>query len=101
MQSGKERRNFSLSGQVLGDVKIQNNGVRKKSVKLQKQEKTIRAVTGLATDTLNTRVVASTLEGVLYVSSNLPFVVNIPDLHLSSSIFTIQNCSQHYPFPLQ
>lgn len=72
MQSGKERRSFSLTGPPPGDSKpkiiAQANGKAKSKAKKLAAEKSIQAVTGLATDTLNNIVVASTLEGKLYVS---------------------------------
>lgn len=72
MQSGKERRSFSLTGPPPGDSKpkiiAQANGKAKTKTKKLAAEKSIQAVTGLATDTLNNLVVASTLEGKLYVS---------------------------------
>jgi U3 small nucleolar RNA-associated protein 21 len=73
MQSGKERRTFSLTGPPPGDSKpkiiatANGKGKAKPSKKLA-VEKSIQAITGLATDTLNNVVVASTLEGKLYVS---------------------------------
>lgn len=75
MQSGKERRTFSLTGPPPGDSKpkiiAQANGKAKAKAKKVASEKSIQAVTGLATDTLNNVVVASTLEGKLYVRSFL------------------------------
>lgn len=71
MQSGKERRTFSLTGPAPGDSKpkimAQANGKVKAKTKKLAVEKSIQAITGLATDTLNNVVVASTLEGKLYV----------------------------------
>jgi hypothetical protein len=73
MQSGKERRSFSLTGPPPGDSKPKiiaaANGKGKAKAKKLLAEKSIQAITGLATDTLNNVVVASTLEGKLYVSS--------------------------------
>ncbi len=68
MQSGKERRSFALSGAVAGDSKPKIIAQTKPKKKTVKEEKVIQAVTGLVTDALNTRVIASTLEGRLYVS---------------------------------
>jgi len=72
MQSGKERRSFSLTGPPPGDSKPKiiaaANGKGKAKAKKLLAEKSIQAITGLATDTLNNVVVASTLEGKLYVS---------------------------------
>jgi hypothetical protein len=72
MQSGKERRSFSLTGPPPGDSKPKiiaaANGKGKAKAKKLLAEKSIQAITGLATDTLNNVVVASTLEGNLYVS---------------------------------
>jgi hypothetical protein len=71
MQSGKERRSFSLTGPPPGDSKPKiiaaANGKGKAKSKKLLAEKSIQAITGLATDTLNNVVVASTLEGKLYV----------------------------------
>lgn len=82
MQSGKERRTFSLTGPPPGDSKpkiiTQANGKAKIKTKKLAAEKSIQAITGLATDTLNNVVVASTLEGKLYVR-----VVCHPDTVLS------------------
>jgi hypothetical protein len=76
MQSGKERRSFSLTGPPPGDSKPKiiaaANGKGKAKAKKLLAEKSIQAITGLATDTLNNVVVASTLEGKLYVSCFLP-----------------------------
>ncbi|KLT38876.1 putative WD-repeat protein [Cutaneotrichosporon oleaginosum] len=63
MQSGKERKSFALSGPPPGDSKPK---VMQKKKKKKESKKTIEAITGLATDALNTTVVASTLEGKLY-----------------------------------
>jgi U3 small nucleolar RNA-associated protein 21 len=72
MQSGKERRSFSLTGPPPGDSKPKiiaaANGKGKAKAKKLLAEKSIQAITGLATDTLNNVAVASTLEGKLYVS---------------------------------
>jgi len=72
MQSGKERRSFSLTGPPPGDSKPKiiaaASGKGKTKSKKLLAEKSIQAITGLATDTLNNVVVASTLEGKLYVS---------------------------------
>jgi U3 small nucleolar RNA-associated protein 21 len=66
MQSGKERKAFALSGAALGNSKPKIIASKKKTKKTAK--KSIEAITGLATDALNTTVIASTLEGKLYVS---------------------------------
>lgn len=68
MQSGKERRSFALSGTVAGDSKPKIIAQTKPKKKAVKEDRLIQAVTGLVTDALNTRVIASTLEGKLYVS---------------------------------
>jgi U3 small nucleolar RNA-associated protein 21 len=68
MQSGKERRSFHLSGTIAGDSRPKIIAQTKPKKKAIEAEKVIEAVTGLATDALNTRVIASTLEGKLYVS---------------------------------
>lgn len=76
MQSGKERRTFSLTGPPPGDSKpgiiASANGKAKPKAKAKKLavEKSIQAITGIATDALNNVVVVSTLEGKLYVSSS-------------------------------
>lgn len=69
MQSGKERKSFNLTGPPAGDSKsrIIAASKPKKAPKIVKRG--IQAITGLATDALNTTVVASTLEGKLYVCS--------------------------------
>lgn len=80
MQSGKERRTFSLTGPAPGDSKpkimTQASGKLKAKTKKLAAEKSIQAITGLATDTLNNVVVASTLEGKLYVSTG-PFCLRL------------------------
>ena len=68
MQSGRERKSFSLHGAPPGDSKPKIIA-GKKPKKPKNVEKTIQAVTGVATDALNTTVIASTLEGKLYVGS--------------------------------
>ena len=68
MQSGKERRNFSLTGAPSGNTEPKIIATNKpKKVKTQAVKKSTKAITGLATDALNTTVVASTLDGELYV----------------------------------
>jgi U3 small nucleolar RNA-associated protein 21 len=69
MQSGKERKSFALTGPAPGNTKpkIITNSKPKKA-KAKQLKKSIEAITGLATDNLNTMVVAGTLEGKLYVS---------------------------------
>lgn len=68
MQSGKERRRFALSGEVLGDSKpkIMSTASKKKK---GGPPPVVAAVTGLEADSLNTSLVASTINGDLYVSS--------------------------------
>ena len=70
MQSGRERRTFALNGEVRGDTKpgiiAAAKGTQKKVAKAP--VKSTQAITGLVTDPLNTMVIASTLEGKLYVS---------------------------------
>ncbi|WWC70746.1 uncharacterized protein I206_104697 [Kwoniella pini CBS 10737] len=73
MQSGKERRSFSLSGSAPGDSKpkiiAQSKTAKAKATQQQAAEgvkKTLEAITGLVSDALNRIVVASTLEGKLY-----------------------------------
>ena len=69
MQSGKERRTFSLTGPPPGDSKPKIIGASKPKAKKVNgvEAKSVQAITGLVTDALNTLVVASTLEGKLYV----------------------------------
>jgi U3 small nucleolar RNA-associated protein 21 len=69
MQSGKERKSFALSGPAPGNTKpkIITNTKPKKG-KAKDVKKSIEAITGIASDVLNTAVIASTLEGKLYVS---------------------------------
>ncbi|WWD04860.1 hypothetical protein V865_002931 [Kwoniella europaea PYCC6329] len=73
MQSGKERRSFSLSGPAPGDSKpkiiAQSQTAKSKAVKQSVNgtaSKTLEAITGIVSDALNRVVVASTLEGKLY-----------------------------------
>ncbi|WVQ82957.1 hypothetical protein IAT38_005093 [Cryptococcus sp. DSM 104549] len=75
MQSGKERKSFSLTGPAPGNTKpkiiAQSKAAAKSkaaaaAAKAGKLNKSIQAITGLVTDALNTVVVASTLEGKLY-----------------------------------
>lgn len=69
MQSGKERRSFALTGPAPGNSKpkiISASKVAKP--KEASKTKSMQAITGLVTDSLNNTVVASTLEGKLYVS---------------------------------
>ncbi|WVW84648.1 hypothetical protein I302_106682 [Kwoniella bestiolae CBS 10118] len=72
MQSGKERRSFSLSGSAPGDSKpaiiAQSKTARAKAAQQANGtvQKTLEAITGLVSDALNRVVVASTLEGKLY-----------------------------------
>ncbi len=72
MQSGKERRSFALDGPPPGDTKPKIINTAKNGKAKEKAKAPIRstqAVTGLVTDSLNTSVIASTLEGKLYVSA--------------------------------
>lgn len=81
MQSGKERKSFALSGPAPGDSKpkiIQQSKPKKAVVKTIK--KSIDAVVGLATDALNTTVIAGTLEGKLYFF----------DFHTTQLLHTVQ-----------
>lgn len=75
MQSGKERRSFALNGAAPGDSKAKIIGASKfakpqdaDKAKAKAPIRSTKAITGLVTDALNTVVVASTLEGKLYVS---------------------------------
>lgn len=105
MQSGKERRTFSLNGPAPGDSKpkiiatSKGKGLGKgKGSKKLAVEKSIQAITGLATDTLNNVVVASTLEGKVYVSGFPRFSRRIHlcteecRLILSSSTSILRKC---------
>jgi U3 small nucleolar RNA-associated protein 21 len=73
MQSGKERKSFALSGEVMGDSKPAIIAAKSKIKKAKEAKRSIEAITGLATDALNTTVIAGTLEGKLYVSCSDPF----------------------------
>ncbi|KAK8858577.1 hypothetical protein IAR55_002806 [Kwoniella newhampshirensis] len=87
MQSGKERKSFSLTGPAPGASKpaiiAQSKTAKAKAVqtKATKAQKSTQAVTGLVTDALNTLVVASTLEGKLYFfdfhTTNLLYVIQL------------------------
>ncbi|ORX40070.1 putative WD-repeat protein [Kockovaella imperatae] len=68
MQSGKERRSFGLTGEPRGDTRpgIIASAKGKAKEKARAPVRSIQAVTGIATDALNTTVIASTLEGKLY-----------------------------------
>lgn len=91
MQSGKERKRFALSGEILGDSKpgiIAKARPKTKRAAEKEKVKSVKAVTGLATDTLNTTVVASTLEGKLYVSPTDAQAGNTADDAGSSSTST-------------
>lgn len=66
MQSGKERKSFSLTGPAPGNSKPKITA-QGKAKKPKQVKQVIQAITGLATDSLNTLVIASTLEGKLYV----------------------------------
>jgi U3 small nucleolar RNA-associated protein 21 len=68
MQSGKERKSFSLTGPAPGNSKPKIIAASKPKPRAKVERvKSVMAITGLATDALNTTVVASTLEGKLYV----------------------------------
>ena len=69
MQSGKERRAFALIGPAPGNAKPKIVSASKNAKPRETPKvKSMQAITGLVTDALNTTVVASTLEGKLYVS---------------------------------
>lgn len=71
MQSGRERRSFALTGSPPGDTKskiIATSKTGKAKEKAKAPVRSMQAITGLVTDALNTTVIASTLEGKLYVS---------------------------------
>lgn len=71
MQSGKERRSFSVAGATMGDSKpdiIQRAKTGKAKEKAKANVRSTQAITGLVVDALNTTVIASTLEGKIYVS---------------------------------
>jgi len=75
MQSGKERRSFALSGvapvskaKIIGSSKFAKPQDAEKA-KAKAPIRSTKAITGLVTDALNTVVVASTLEGKLYVGT--------------------------------
>ena len=74
MQSGRERRSYALSGPPRGETQpgIIATSKGKAKEKMKAPTKSIHAITGLATDALNTTVIASTLEGKLYVGVNDP-----------------------------
>ena len=66
MQSGKERRRFALSGEIMGDSKPKN--VAEKQKKKKGALPPVKTpITGLEADGLNTTLVASTIDGNLYV----------------------------------
>lgn len=69
MQSGKERRLFALDGSAPGNAKPKIIDASKPKAKshMDRGVKSIQAITGIVTDTLNTVMVAGTLEGKLYV----------------------------------
>ena len=67
MQSGKERRRFALSGELLGDSKPKIMGEKQKKKKVARPPVTL-PITGIEADSLNTTLVASTIDGSLYVS---------------------------------
>ena len=70
MQSGRERKSFNLTGSVAGgDTHAKIINKTKPSTKTKAPKRLSHAVTGLATDALNTLLIASTLEGSLYVSA--------------------------------
>ncbi|ODO10103.1 hypothetical protein I350_02331 [Cryptococcus amylolentus CBS 6273] len=95
MQSGKERKAFALSGAAPGNTKPKiiaqsKNGTKPKAVKAKdaKGSKSIKAITGLVTDALNTVVVAGTLEGKLYFF-DFHTTKKIHEVQLDSSITAI------------
>lgn len=68
MQSGRERKSFNLTGSIAGgDTHAKIINKTKPSTKVKAPKRLSHAVTGLATDALNTLMIASTLEGSLYV----------------------------------
>lgn len=99
MQSGRERRSFSLAGIVTGDSKpdiIQRAKTGRAKEKAKATVRSTQAITGLVVDALNTTVTASTLEGKLYVSDTDGSSI-IPDVR--SSISTRQSCYMRCNFP--
>ncbi|OXG26744.1 U3 small nucleolar RNA-associated protein 21 [Cryptococcus neoformans Ze90-1] len=95
MQSGKERKSFALTGAAPGDSKpkiiSQSKGmVKAKGGKLEraKGSKSVQAITGLATDALNTMVIAGTLEGKLYFF-DFHSTRKLDEIQLESSITAI------------
>ncbi|OCF33495.1 U3 small nucleolar RNA-associated protein 21 [Kwoniella heveanensis BCC8398] len=72
LQSGKERRSFSMTAKADGE----------------KSKKSIQAVTGLVTDALNRTVVASTLEGKIYFF-DFHTTALVHAVQLSTSITTL------------
>lgn len=86
MQSGKERKSFALTGPAPGDSKPKIIAASaSKKAKNKEPKKTIQAITGLATDALNTVVIASTLEGKLYFF-DFHTTERIHEMELDSSI---------------
>ena len=86
MQSGLKRKKFDV-GPCPPGVSSRFN-IRSVS----KKQTEYRSVTGLATDSLNRLVIASTLDGTINVGDLLPFCLKLADLHHpSSSISTPPN----------
>lgn len=90
MQSGQERKTFYLSGAPL---------LKLKAGKARKAVTPGKAVTGLATDSLNRTVVASTLDGVLHffdfhstaldATMTMPSNVTAISLHRDSGLLAV------------
>jgi len=106
MQSGKERRSFALSGAAPGDSKAKIISASKfakpqdaDKVKAKAPIRSTKAITGLVTDALNTVVVASTLEGKLYVSARRQ--QGRLAINCSSLTSTTRNCCTRCSFRLQ
>ena len=66
MQSGKERRRFALSGEVMGDSKPKIMEGKQKKRKGALPPVTT-PITGIEADSLNTTLVVTTIDGTLYV----------------------------------
>ncbi|KAK4684110.1 U3 small nucleolar RNA-associated protein 21, partial [Tremellales sp. Uapishka_1] len=99
MQSGKERKSFALTGPAPGNTKPRIIAASKARTKSKPAQKVAQAITGIATDALNTLVIASTLEGKLYFfdfhSTKLLHEVQIPSsitalsLHRDSGLLCV------------
>lgn len=87
MQSGKERKSYALTGPAPGDSKpkIIAASKPKKSKTKPIIKKSIEAITGIVTDSLNSTVVASTLEGKLYFF-DFHTTQRVAEMELDSSI---------------